>query len=339
VKRTIRYGASIVQQFRRRARCGQCTLCDSEFDFQRGERLTDLVVQLARNRPPFFFLRRQQLRRQPLEITSIVRLSHALPLNAALETPDVQHGENANGEADHDGQPKALPESPLGRAVDARDLTLLAHERRAVQRLDLLGNANDAFALRHDTSAQRRRVDRPATSIGREDFKHGLPEVFHFCVQPRDLFALPGRIDHGDVLTQCLLRRSRALLQRGTILIGHHWIRVEKRVADVDRSEQHLTAGSGQKLLRTHVSLIDGGGAPLDVGHATRQIVPGEQPGAQNQTDAEHQRRFDRRSRNGRRRSREAPYRVAGQFHGFMLPSSSVNAAPLCSYGRAIHAG
>ena len=75
---------------------------DVELDADRGQRLADFVVELARDRPAFFFLRVQHLRRGLLQLAGNARVAHQLRAQARFEPAGIRAGQQQRAETNHE---------------------------------------------------------------------------------------------------------------------------------------------------------------------------------------------------------------------------------------------
>ena len=143
--------------------------------------------------------------------------------------------------------------SSATRWISARS-ALLRDEGAPVERLDLVGDGQCGLAARHDVAIQhladRRRV--AAGGVGQHVHRRGM-ELLRF----RRATGSPDRSDSSR--RQAHSRRAPSGRSvRGfdllAILGERRRLRIEQRVADPDRAEQHLRAHGGQQLLRARVS-------------------------------------------------------------------------------------
>ena len=149
-----------------------------QLDLDGGERLADLVVQLARDGPALVLLHVHQPRRQPLQVARVL----------GVLAPSAR-GSGARGRPRSGSRParRARPATsarPLliricrrMPRVDAPQLLLLLRERHAVQFLDALGDPQDDLALRDDLLAQQLPdFRRPPGLVPLQDREHRVPE-------------------------------------------------------------------------------------------------------------------------------------------------------------------
>ena len=134
---------------------GNGTFGEVELNTDRGQRLADFIVQLARNRSPLFFLRVQHLRRRLLQLARNARVALQLRAKARLEPAGVRAGQQQRAEADDERQADAVAALGLGRAIDRGNVGLLLDECTAVDRLNLLRNRQRRLAVTADVAAQR----------------------------------------------------------------------------------------------------------------------------------------------------------------------------------------
>jgi hypothetical protein len=106
-----------------------------------------------------------------------------------------------------------------------------------------------------------------------------------------DVLAFRVRVEDRDVLVQCAVHGCERIIQLAAVVAAGARIRIEQRVADEHRRQQHLRANGRQKLLRFHVPGVDGVGFPLAVAHAGGEVVARQQPEHEHQAERQEQRR------------------------------------------------
>src|SRR5262245_11187511 len=72
---------------------------DRELHLDRRQQLSDLVVQLARDRAALLFLRGEELRREPLQVARVLRVLDQLTADLRLEAPGVDRRSQRDREA------------------------------------------------------------------------------------------------------------------------------------------------------------------------------------------------------------------------------------------------
>ena len=113
-----------------------CFAGNRQLDLDGRQRLTDLVVQLARDGPALLLLRVHQLGRQSLEVPGVRGVPDRLLGNSRLESAGVARRHDRDDQAGEQGQGAGLPDPPTHGVVDLPDLVVLLRERRPVERLD-----------------------------------------------------------------------------------------------------------------------------------------------------------------------------------------------------------
>ena len=120
VQHAVGDGAGVVEGIGRTAGAVDGALSHGELDFDRRQRLTDFVVQLAGDGPSLLFLRVEQLRREMLEVAGVLHVLRSLPPKPVFETAGVERGEQRDAEAGREGDAQTLPDPTLRDAVDRR---------------------------------------------------------------------------------------------------------------------------------------------------------------------------------------------------------------------------
>ena len=125
---------------------------------------------------------------------------------------------------------------------------------------------------------------------------------------------LAGDVDDRHVALQRFVGGAIALFQLAAVLVRRGRIGIEQRVAHVDRSHQDLSAHRRQQILRSRVARVDVRRALFQLGHSAGEVVARGQPDPANQSEADEDRRPDRRqhasilSRVQARRARPAQF-------------------------------
>jgi hypothetical protein len=254
--------------------------------FNRGQRLPDFVVQLARDVAALLLLRGDQLRRQVLQFLRELDVLCHLPPEPPLQTSCIGDRQHGNGNADGKAKAQQLPELALHHPVAVGDLCLTLHVAGAVQRLNAFRYRNNRIAPRRHTKAQEiARLAEPSTAVRVEHFEHRFAIRADFLSQPRELIALDGNIGRRHIPAQHVVENGIGLLELLAVAVDVLRVAIEQRIAERHRCKQHLRADVGQRLLRSDVAGIDCAGPFLRGGDPLAELRPRENPQAEHQPE------------------------------------------------------
>src|SRR5262245_46471073 len=103
MERAIGDGARIVQRVSGATCRFDMPLRVRNLNLHRGQQLSNLVVELARDRAALLFLDAHELRRQPLQVARILAIAGALLGQVLLESAGVERGRQRDAEAGKQG--------------------------------------------------------------------------------------------------------------------------------------------------------------------------------------------------------------------------------------------
>ncbi len=252
-----------------------------QFHLDGRQRLTDLVVQFARNRPPLVFLRADQLRRQPLQVGAVPRISFLLDAELFLQRRDPADCRQPDAEAGNDREPELRPDPLLRRPVQRGRGRLLVDVGASIQLLHFIRHLYRLFALRHDPVAE-------------EQQGVGLPLVLSPPRTSRTVArnssmrsrSCPMRTDSdelsmtGSYLGKGAIADGDRLVELEPVIDDGFGIRIEQGVADVNGGQEHLAAHRGHARLGPDVALGHPGRIALEFCDAPAEVVAREQPQA-----------------------------------------------------------
>src|SRR5262245_43337792 len=231
------------------------SLRSSDLEIDGRQRLTDLVVEFARNGSALILLRPCQPSGQTLELLLVSEDLRMILLNLSLESTDVPRRKQCHGNAEAHRRGGCRPEAAphLLVRVSERLLLTLASVRDEVA--NLVRQAVNRVPLRNDLSTQDG-VCRCDWSLGTlcHELHGGVPVVTDFVLEPLPVGGLDSRVDGRSVLpefTRHVGPQSADLIPRR---LRSPFVGINQRVAHIDRSEQHLGSNRKQELLAARKS-------------------------------------------------------------------------------------
>ena len=270
-----------------------------------------------------FVLDRDQLGGEPLQVSRISPFALALAPQALLQPRSVEGRKQADTEASGERQPEALPGAALGAVVQRCQASLLLDKRLPVQRLHVLRHANDSFPTRHHAFVEEAPgVGRPVFRWRREHRIHRQSKVEHFTAQPLQAVEFDVGSEYRLVSSECFVDGGRCLFEALQRLRCRRGRRVQQRVADVDGAEQHLRAYGREQILGLRVAGVQTCDFILQRRHPSTDVVAGEEPDAEGETEAEDEGGLDSQAMQASRSHRgillppsAAKYQVQTRWH------------------------
>ena len=144
----------------------------SQLEPQRGQRLSDLIVQFAREVLPLLLLCGDDLLRELAHLVFRVLGNRPLLLGPSLEHAQPRDGNEGDEHTQEQGPPQQLVQIAAKRGLTPGHLGALCHEVRVVQFFDLQGNRKNRLPLGEDLPLEE--AGAAIQAFGGRPVEHGI---------------------------------------------------------------------------------------------------------------------------------------------------------------------